>query len=113
MENTTYQKPVVVSRLFKIHRMEIYTYGLETFGFYQAEIYDNRIQQSLQTLSSYYKLYPECRFLHTKKRMYRNIILDAHFIIYRIANKRIEVLDILHSASSIRKIRDVKNIPPE
>jgi len=42
--------------------------------------------------------------------MYRNIILDAHLIIYRIAKERIEVLDIIHSASSIRKIREVRKI---
>jgi hypothetical protein len=33
--------------------------------------------------------------------MYRNIILDAHLIVYRITNKRIEVPDIIHAASSI------------
>jgi hypothetical protein len=42
--------------------------------------------------------------------MYRNIILDAHLIVYRITDRRIEVLDILHAASSIRKIRGVRNI---
>lgn len=110
MENATYQKPVVISQLFKIHREEIYVYSLQTFGFYQAEVYDNSIQQSLQTLSSYYKLYPECRFLRSKNRIYRNIILDAHYIIYRVSDARIEVLDILHMASGIRKIRRVKNV---
>jgi plasmid stabilization system protein ParE len=54
--------------------------------------------------------YPECRHLATKSRLYRNIILDAHLIIYRITDERIEVLDIIHSASSIRKIRDVRKI---
>jgi plasmid stabilization system protein ParE len=42
--------------------------------------------------------------------MYRNIILDAHLIVYRITNERIEVLNIFHSASSIRKIRGARNI---
>jgi plasmid stabilization system protein ParE len=42
--------------------------------------------------------------------MYRNIILDAHLIIYRITDERIEVLDILHSASSISKIRQIRNV---
>jgi hypothetical protein len=42
--------------------------------------------------------------------MYRNIILDAHLIIYRITDTRIEVLDIIHSASSTGKIRAVRNI---
>jgi hypothetical protein len=40
----------------------------------------------------------------------RNIILDAHLIIYRITIKQIEVLDIIHSASSIHKIRSSRSI---
>jgi hypothetical protein len=42
--------------------------------------------------------------------MYRNIILDSHLIIYRITEERIEVLDIVDSASSMRKIKKTKNI---
>jgi plasmid stabilization system protein ParE len=42
--------------------------------------------------------------------MYRNIILDSHLIIYRITEERIEVLDIVHSASSMRKIKQARNI---
>ncbi len=113
MEGTTHQKSVVISRIFEIHRIEIYVYGLETFGFFQAEVYDNHIQKSLHTLSSYYKLYPECRFLRTKNKIYRNIILDAHYIIYRITDEPIEVLDILHIASSNQKLRDVKSVSTE
>lgn|SRR5690554_1622146 len=113
MESRVNQKPVVVSKIFEIHRMEIYSYSLETFGYFQAETYDHRILQSIQTLSTYYKLYPECRFLRTKKQIYRNIILEAHYIIYRITDDRIEVLDILHMASSIKKIRDVRNLTTE
>ena len=35
---------------------------------------------------------------------------DAHLIIYRITDERIEVLDIIHAASSISKIRGVRNV---
>lgn len=110
MERTVSEKSVIVSEAFKVHRKEIYAYGLTTFGFYQAEVYERHIRQSLETLSYYYNVYPECRHLTTKNRIYRNIILDAHIIIYRITDERFEVLDIIHSASSIRKIRSTKNI---
>ncbi len=110
MEGAISQKPVIVSEAFKMHRKEIYTFGLQTFGYFQAEKYMQHIKQSLDTLSGYYNVYPECRHLATKKRIYRNIILDAHLIIYRITEERIDVLDIIHSASSIRKIKDTKKI---
>jgi plasmid stabilization system protein ParE len=88
----------------------VYEYGIEKFGYLQAERYNDKIRRALSTLSTFHSMYPECRHLATKSRMYRNIILDAHLIIYRITDARIEVLDIIHSASSIRKIRGVRNI---
>ena len=38
------------------------------------------------------------------------VIRDAHLIIYRITDESIEVLDIIHSASSISKIRGARKI---
>jgi hypothetical protein len=66
--------------------------------------------QRVEKLDSNYTVYPECRHIPTKSRMYRNIILDAHLIIYRITDRRIEVLDVIHAASSITKIRRIRQI---
>ena len=110
MEEEFSRKPYVVSRQFNASREHIYEYSLDTFGYFQAERYKQKIRNSLDTLPDYYTAYPECRFLATKSRKYRNIILDAHLIIYRITNERIEVLDILHAASSIREIRRTRKI---
>ncbi|MDR3341048.1 MAG: type II toxin-antitoxin system RelE/ParE family toxin [Candidatus Symbiothrix sp.] len=110
MEEKIARKPFIVSEKFRSSRKNIYNYTLDTFGYFQAERYLQQIRQSLSSLSEFYTAYPECRHLATKSRIYRNIILDAHLIIYRITDERIEVLDIFHSASSIRKIRGVRNI---
>ncbi|MDR2085901.1 MAG: type II toxin-antitoxin system RelE/ParE family toxin [Dysgonamonadaceae bacterium] len=110
MEANFSRKPIEVSNQFYESIEKVYEFGTETFGYLQAERYKRQIRQSLATLSDFYTAYPECRHLATQSRMYRNIILDAHLIIYRITDKRIEVLDIIHSASSIGKIRAVRNI---
>jgi len=110
MEERISRKPYDVSNQFDSNRTQIFEYGLEVFGYFQAEKYDQKIEKSICSLSDYYTIYPECRHLPTKSRMYRNIILDAHLIIYRITNKRIEVLDIVHSASSISRIRQTRSI---
>ncbi|GHT44132.1 hypothetical protein FACS189438_2460 [Bacteroidia bacterium] len=112
MERKIPRKPYEVSDRFEESRIQIFEYGVETFGYFQAERYDKNIEQSISTLSCFYTAYPECRHLATKNRIYRNIILDAHLIIYRITDERIEILDIVHSASSIRKIRGVRHIHP-
>lgn len=103
-------KPVITSRLYETHFIEILQFGIETFGIMQAKKYFDMISHLVESLDLFYSYHPECRHLTTKNRIYRNIILDAHLIIYRITDERIEVLDIIHSASSIRKIRSTRNI---
>jgi plasmid stabilization system protein ParE len=112
MEESLSRRPIKVSNQFYESIDQVYEYGFETFGYFQAERYLQKIKQSLSTLSDFCTVYPECRHLATKSRMYRNIILSAHLIIYRITGERIEVLDIIHSASSIGKIRAVRKIHP-
>ena len=110
MEEEFSCKPVEVSDEFKANRTHIYDYSIDTFGYLQAERYMQKIEVALSTLHNSYTIYSECHHLPTKSRRYRNIILDAHLIIYRITDLRIEVLDIVHKASSIKKIRNVRKI---
>ena len=110
MEEGFARKPYLTSDKFFDSRSQVYYYGLNNWGYFQAESYDRKIEMSIETLSEYYTAYPECRHLATKSRKYRNIILDSHLIIYRITEQRIEVLDIIHSASSIGKIRQIRKI---
>ena len=112
MEARVSQKQVIASSQFWESYTNVYTQGLDLFGFYQAELYTNKnkIKSILYELDRTYPYYPECRHLATKSRMYRNIILDSHLIIYRITEERIEVLDIVHSASSMRKIKSARKI---
>jgi len=110
MEERISGKPVIHSQKFIDNRNYIYEYTFDTFGYFQAERYLSKINDSINTLPFYYHIYPECRHLATKSRMYRNIILDAHLIIFRITSECIEVLDIIHSASSIRKIQRIRKI---
>ena len=110
MEEGISCKPVEVSDEFKASRRQIFDYSFETFGHRQTERYIEKIDKSLNALSECYLLHSECRHLATKSRKYRNIMLDAHLIIYRVTTERIEVLDIVHSKSSITKIRNVRKI---
>ena len=110
MEERIPRKPYIVSSEFNESRKRIYEYSLCEFGYFQAELYRQKIRTSLDTLHDGYLAFPECRYLTTKSRMYRNIILDAHLIIYRITDERIEVLDIIHAASKIKTIRFIRKI---
>ena len=110
MEEGIPRKAVEVSDEFKESRREIYDYSCDTFGEVQAVRYWQKIVNAVDTLPDRYLSYPPCRHIPTKSRMYRNIILDAHLIIYRITAARIEVLDIVHGAMSVSRIRATRKI---
>jgi len=99
-------KEVVASKLVDSDLEEIYEYSLDTFGERKAKEYTSNLYISIMSLDKNYLMYPECRQLPTKRKIYRRVIVESHIIIYRIA-KRVEVLRVLHSASSNRKIRSV------
>jgi toxin ParE1/3/4 len=103
-------KPVVFSSQYVLDTDHIYQYGLETFGEVQAQKYEELIDKIASDLTLSYWMYPECRHLPTKNHIYRNIILESHLIIYRIKTDKIEVLRVIHSHSSIKRIRTVSRI---
>ena len=103
-------KIVITSQDYEDSLVEILEYGIEMFGYIQARKYFNTISSLVDNLDNEYTIHPECRHLATKNRIYRNIILDAHLIIYRITDERIEVLNIVHSASNIGKIQSSRKI---
>jgi len=110
MEESVSGKPYITTRNFRENRKRIYNYSLEKFGYFQAERYLAKIKNAIDLLPTRYLIHSECRHIRTKSQMYRNIILDAHLIIYRITKERVEVLDIVHSSSSVSKIRSTRSI---
>lgn len=109
MEGTK-EKAVIASSEFFIAADNIYIYGEDLFGESQAIKYENLIYEEVKQLSYRYLIHPECRYLPTKSKMYRSIMLPAHFILYRITDTRIEVLDIISYRESISHIRNRRHI---
>jgi len=102
---------VIVSEQFHEDLKNIFQYGIETFGNKSALQFHENIERLVNNLETAYYMYPECRFLITKSKIYRNIILESYLIIYRITSSRIEVLRVFHSSictsSRIRRVRKI------
>ena len=101
---------VRLSEKFNNDLDDVYQYGADTFGLAQAKIYEDKIWQLVNILSVNYFLFPECRHIPTKSKMYRWIILDAHLIIYCITENKVLVLRLLHAKRSITKIRASRGV---
>jgi plasmid stabilization system protein ParE len=104
------RKEVKISKQFDVDIISLYTFGEEVFGAIAAKSFIDDIYSRVWSLDSMYMLHLECRYLPTKDKRYRNIILGSYLIIYRITAERIDVLRILHSHSSIRKIKFSRQI---
>lgn len=91
-------RTVVVSEKYRDDLKNIFQYGVETFGYAGAVLFYENLERLIVNLGTECYMYPECRFLTTKSRMYRNIILESYLIIYRITQNRIEVLRVFHSS---------------
>ena len=103
---------VVVSEQYTEDLKNIFQYGLETFGYVVAILFYDNIERLVANLKLEYFMYPECRFLVTKSKMYRNIILESYLIIYRVTPTNVEVLRVFHSSvctfTRIRLVRKIK-----
>jgi toxin ParE1/3/4 len=95
---------VVISDMALKSLEQIYEYGIETFAYTAATVI------RIEDLSEKYLLYPECRYIPTKSKMYRTLIYGSYIAIYRITNHRIEVLNVLHSSRSISAIKSARKI---
>jgi len=105
-------KAVRISEQFGLDIEFLYIYGEEVFGAIAAKSFIADIYSRIWSLDRMYLLHVECRHLPTKNKIYRNIILGSYLIIYRITDEYIEVLRILHSHSSIRRIKSSRQIKP-
>ncbi|NEW80849.1 MAG: type II toxin-antitoxin system RelE/ParE family toxin [Mariniphaga sp.] len=77
------RKEVVLSTEFQIDIKDVFGYGEETFGFNAAKTFISEIYMHIWNLDYQYLMFPEVRFITTKDKKYRNIILGSYLIIYR------------------------------
>ena len=106
----TQERPVILSPFLEKDIQDIYLYGYETFGKNAAETFKAELIFMIRALKNLYEIHPECRFILTKNRIYRNIIFGSYLIIYRINPTQIEVLKAINSRMSIAKIRSARSI---
>jgi len=93
----------------EIERKEVVlTTAAQTFGLIAAKAFVAEVYMSIWGLDYQYNMHPECRFLTTKSKIYHNIIQGSYLIIYRITSERVEVLRVLNSRMSIKKIRGAR-----
>jgi len=103
-------REVIQSTAFNEDIIDIFNYGVETFGMAAVDAFLSDIGSELNHLPSRYLSHPECRHLQTKSKIYRNIIFGSYLIIFRVTHTHIEVLRAFHASRSIATLRSARSI---
>ena len=103
-------KEVIVSDQFDLDIAEVFEYGEKTFGHSSAKAFVSEIYTLIRSLDVNYLSFPENRFLVTRNKSYRNIIIGSYLVIYKVEEVSVKVLRIVRSEVSIRQVRSVKRV---
>ncbi|WP_409013356.1 type II toxin-antitoxin system RelE/ParE family toxin [Dyadobacter sp. CY343] len=89
---------------------QLYAYGVETYSYESATDFLEELFAEITKLSVSYLRNPECRYLKTVSKKYRNLRFKNYLVIYRIASMQIEILTIMHSSRSVAKLKLARRI---
>ena len=64
----------------------------------------------VERLDINYFAFPECKFLPTKNKIYRNIIWNKYLIVYKIVKDEILVLGLFHTSQNPDKLKSFRKI---
>jgi len=103
-------REVVISAIAIESLEKIFEYGTETFNYSSAVAFIEELYNRIERLSTEYLLHPECSYITSTARLYRNIIHGNYLVIYRITNTRVEVLNVFHGSRKPSAIRSSKKI---
>ena len=83
-------------------------YLAENYSVQYSEKFRLTFFEQITTILPNPLIYPECRFLSTKRKIYRNIIWHNYLIIYKIKKQSVEVLILFHTKQRPAKLKAVK-----
>jgi len=101
---------IVVKEYALIQLEEEYTYFFKEYSEKYADTFFDAFFKVIENILPHYLSFPECRFLKTKNKIYRNIIWGNYLIVFKIGKKKIEVLCLFHTKQNPRKLKTVKRI---
>ena len=70
----------------------------------------NSFVELVDGLSQKYLVFPECRFLPSKNKVYRNIVWRDYLIIYKILKKEVLVLGIFHCKQNPVRLKSFRRV---
>lgn len=75
-----------------------------------AQQFKTKFVEQVESILPFYLSHPECRFIPTKNKIYRNIVWGNFLLVYKILKNEILVLGIFHSKQHPKKLKSYRKI---
>jgi hypothetical protein len=87
-----------------------YTYYKKEYSLSYAEEFRVSFFDRIIAISPFYKSFPECRFLRTKNKTYRNVIWNNYLIVFRVKTDCIEILSLFHTKKNPKALKRLRRV---
>jgi hypothetical protein len=105
------EKIEIVIKEYVLSQLEAeYMYFFKEYSENYADTFYDSFFKIVENILPHYLSYPECRFLSTKNKTYRNIIWGNYLIVFKIKKKNIEVLCLFHTKQNPKKLKVARRI---
>jgi hypothetical protein len=101
---------IVIKEFALFQLEEEYNYYFYEYSEKYADNFYNSFFEKIENIEPYHLSYPECRFLKTKTKKYRNIVWNNYLIIFKINKNLIEVLSLFHTKQNPTKLKSIRRI---
>ena len=89
---------------------EEFEYYKKEYSIDYAEKFREGFFEIIESISPNYLSFPECRFLTSKTKKYRNIVWNNYLIVFKIKASVIEILSIFHTKRNPRRLKKLRRI---
>ncbi|HKR05516.1 MAG TPA: hypothetical protein VJY62_12850 [Bacteroidia bacterium] len=101
----------IVIKEFALHQLkEEYDYFKTKHSLFYAEEFRLDFFKKIYSIVPFYKSFPECRFLRTKKKIYRNVVWENYLIVFKIKPELIEILTLFHTKQNPKRLKKLRRI---
>lgn len=99
---------IEISEFVEADLAEECNYFEEHYSEKYAQRFWKEFYEQVNTILPNPRIYSECRFLPTKKKIYRNIVWGNYLIIYRLKRNLVQVLTLFHTKQHPQKIKETR-----
>lgn len=89
---------------------EEYNYFRKEYSLSYAEEFRVNFFARIISITPFYKSFPECRFLRTKNKTYRNVVWNNYLIVFKIKPNLIEVLSLFHTKKNPKGLKRLRRV---